>query len=81
MANYLKRNKKKNLTKKAFHSDSNLTNVIDIFTGLDKGLYQTDPMGASWRAYPRSALRQELIVKINLKPEELRTGDDWWQLG
>ena len=38
-------------------------------------------MGASWRAYPRSGLRQGLIDRLNAKPEGERSGDDWWRLG
>ena len=55
--------------------------VLNFNTGRVSGLHQTDPMGASWRAYPRSGLRQGLIDRLNAKPEGERSGDDWWQLG
>ena len=55
--------------------------VIDFTGGRVHGLHQTDPMGASWRAYPRSGLRLNLIDRLKSKPEESRSGDDWWQLG
>lgn len=55
--------------------------VINFNSGRVQGLHQTDPMGASWRAYPRSGLRLTLIDRFKAKTEHERTGDEWWQLG
>lgn len=60
---------------------SNASNVFRISNGRVERLHQTDPMGASWRSYPKSAVRQSVIDRVKAKPEAERTGDDWWQLG
>ena len=72
---------KKNQNKGTTVSKAKSSNVIDFNSSRVQGLHQTDPMGASWREYPRSALRLELINRLKSKPEDSRTGDDWWQLG
>ncbi len=60
---------------------SNTSNVFRISNGRVERLHQADPMGASWRSYPRSAVRQSVIDRLKEKPESERSGDDWWQLG
>jgi len=55
--------------------------VVQIASGRVERLYQTQPLGASWRAYPRGGAREALVDRLKIKPEETRTGDDWWQLG
>ena len=72
---------KKSQSKRPLGSKAKSGNVIDFNSGRVQGLHQTDPMGASWRSYPRSGLRLDLINRLKSKPEESRTGDDWWQLG
>lgn len=62
-------------------NSSKSATVVNFNTGRIERLHQTDPMGASWRAYPRSAIRQGLIDRLKAKPEAERSGDDWWQLG
>jgi tetratricopeptide (TPR) repeat protein len=49
--------------------------------GRVERLHQADPMGASWRSYPRGAARQAVIDRVKAKPADERSGDDWWQLG
>ena len=49
--------------------------------GRVERLYEADPMGASWRSYPRGAARQAVIDRVKAKPADERSGDDWWQLG
>ena len=71
----------KNKNKAPAASKSRPGNVVDFNNGRVQGLHQTDPMGASWRAYPRNRIRQDLIDRIKTKAEDARTGDDWWQLG
>jgi hypothetical protein len=68
---------KKSKKKETSFSKVQSSNVIDFNSVRVQGLHQTDPMGASWRAYPRSELRLELINRLKLKPEDSRTGDDW----
>ena len=57
------------------------SNVLSIHSGRVEGLHQMEPMGASWRQYPRSDSRKALVERLKTKPETQRTGDDWWQLG
>ncbi len=60
---------------------SKASNVIPIGNGRVERLHQADPMGATWRSYPRSAVRRSVIDRLKMKPESDRSGDDWWQLG
>jgi hypothetical protein len=62
-------------------NSSKSATILNFSTGRIERLHQTDPMGASWRAYPRSGIRQGLIDRLKAKPEAERSGDDWWQLG
>jgi tetratricopeptide (TPR) repeat protein len=57
------------------------SNVFRVSDGRVERLHQVDPMGASWRSYPRSAVRQSVIDRLKTKAESERSGDDWWQLG
>jgi tetratricopeptide (TPR) repeat protein len=73
--------KKKHKKGAATGGGSNTSNVIRIGNGRVDRLHQVDPMGASWRSYPRSAVRQSVIDRLKNKRESERSGDDWWQLG
>lgn len=55
--------------------------IFQISDERAKRLHHADPMGASWRSYPRGNDRQSVIEQIRAKPETERSGDDWWQLG
>ena len=55
---------------------SQATNIRHITS-----LHQLDPMGSSWRHYPKSESRKVLVDRLRKKPDAQRTGDDWWQLG
>ncbi len=55
--------------------------VTKITSGRVQPLHQADPMGASWRSYPRGAARQAVIERVKAKAERERSGDEWWQLG
>jgi tetratricopeptide (TPR) repeat protein len=57
------------------------SNVLSIHSGRVEGLHRMDPMGASWRQYPRSDASKALVERLKTTPETQRTGDDWWQLG
>lgn len=75
-------NKKIKKSKKKDHSGGPKTGtVINFNTGRVQSLHQIEPMGASWRSYPRGAVRQGVIDRLKAKPEAARTGDDWWQMG
>lgn len=62
-------------------SVGNKSNVISLVERRVERLHQTDPMGASWREYPRSSARKSAIEKLMKMPESERSGDHWWQLG
>lgn len=55
--------------------------VVNLQGDRVERLHQANPMGASWRQYPRSEARKALIERLRGKPEAQRSGDDWWQLG
>ena len=55
--------------------------VVNLKSGQVEGLHQMEPMGASWREYPRSGARKALVEQLKSKRDADRTGDDWWQLG
>lgn len=74
-------NHRKNKKKKRARKGRKPTAAGSSNSGRVDRLYQTEPMGASWRAYPRGAARHELIERLKTKSEAARTGDDWWQLG
>lgn len=57
------------------------SNVVQISRGRIERLHQADPMGASWRSYPRNSIRQSVIGKLKARPETEMRGDDWWKLG
>ncbi len=73
--------KKKHKKGATSSSGTHTSNVFRIGSGRIERLHQADPMGASWRSYPRSAVRRSVIDRIKTKPESERSGDDWWQLG
>lgn len=73
--------KRKGGNKSSSISSPKSATVVNLTTGRVARLHQTQPMGASWRSYPRSEIRQGLVERIKAKPEAARTGDDWWQLG
>lgn len=62
-------------------SKARASNIFRIGDERAKRLYHANPMGASWRSYPRGNERQSVIEGIKVKPEAERSGDDWWQLG
>ena len=53
---------------------SHTSNVFRIGSGRVERVHQADPMGASWRSYPRSAVRQSVIDRLKTKPESERLG-------
>ncbi len=55
--------------------------IIKFPSNRVTSLHQLDPMGASWRQYPKSEARKVVVERLRAKPELQRTGDDWWQLG
>ena len=75
------RKNKKNRKTRCASVENHSSRVIDLNTGIGPRLYQQDPLGASWRSYPRGSVRQGVIERLKQKQESELTGDDWWQLG
>ena len=64
-----------------FYGAGQKSNVLRFGEGRVKHLHHADPMGASWREYPRGSVRESVIERLKMKPDSDKSGDDWWQLG